>query len=466
MTHFWTRFAMIGLGAGALAACATPQYPTAEGQTPRAPMTMPQANFPITQAEPAAPVETAPAIESQTLATPPSAVSSAPLAPIVQAPPPEPITRTVTVAGGKVVDAEGKPQTYEVQSGEGLDAIARKLGTTRTQLAEANDLKAPYNLRPGQTLTGPTSKTKAYVVESGDTLYAIARRFTVPAPSIAATNDFEMSAPIRPGQKLLLPAGFRDVGPSTRTVTITPPPVQQAMVAPAPVVQTPVAAPTLVAQQTVAPPVVQAPAPKPYTPPVMKPYVAPAVVPPPPPPPVAKPYTPPPAAVVARPYTPPATAPKPYTPSGTPIIQTNAPPTDNEVTSAGQGRFLWPVKGEVLSGFGPKGGGQRNDGLNIRALPGAEVRAAAGGEVVYSGNQVPGFGNLVLVKHADGWVTAYAHLSRLDVKMRDTVGQGQQIGQVGATGGVAEPQLHFEVRYAPSPKDKARPVDPLLVLPR
>jgi len=285
----------------------------------------------------------------------------------------------------------------------------------------------------------------------------------VPAPSIAAANEFEMSTAIRPGQKLLLPAGFKDVGPSTRTVTITPP-VQQAVVA------APAPAPTLVAQTTVAPPVVQAPAPqptvvapapKPYTPPVMKPYVAPAVVPPPPAPPVAKP-----AAVVARPYTPPATAAKPYTPSGPSIIQTNAPPTDNEVTSAGQGRFLWPVKGEVLSGFGPKGGGQRNDGLNIRALSGAEVRAAAGGEVVYAGNQVPGFGNLVLVKHSDGWVTAYAHLSRLDVKMRDNVGQGQQLGQVGSTGGVAEPQLHFEVRYAPSPKDKARPVDPLLVLPR
>ena len=104
--------------------------------------------------------------------------------------------------------------------------------------------------------------------------------------------------------------------------------------------------------------------------------------------------------------------------------------------------------------------------MNIRAAAGEPVRAAAAGEVVYAGDQVPEFGNLVLVKHADGWVTAYAHLSRADVKMRQTVTQGQQIGTVGSSGGVAEPQLHFEVRYAPSPKDKARPINPSLVLPR
>jgi murein DD-endopeptidase MepM/ murein hydrolase activator NlpD len=86
--------------------------------------------------------------------------------------------------------------------------------------------------------------------------------------------------------------------------------------------------------------------------------------------------------------------------------------------------------------------------------------------VAYAGNELKGYGNLVLIRHDGGWVTAYAHLARVDVKMQDAVSQGQQIGQVGATGGVSEPQLHFEVRYAPSPKDKARPVDPALVLPR
>jgi murein DD-endopeptidase MepM/ murein hydrolase activator NlpD len=132
----------------------------------------------------------------------------------------------------------------------------------------------------------------------------------------------------------------------------------------------------------------------------------------------------------------------------------------------GRGKFAWPVRGELLSDFGPaKAVGQKNDGINIQAPAGEPVHVAADGDVVYAGDQVPGFGNLVLVKHADGWVTAYGHLSHVDVKMQQKVSQGQVIGQVGSTGGVPEPQLHFEVRYAPNPLERARPVDPKLVLP-
>ena len=140
--------------------------------------------------------------------------------------------------------------------------------------------------------------------------------------------------------------------------------------------------------------------------------------------------------------------------------------TDAQVTAAGRGRFVWPVVGEILSTFGVKDVGRSNDGVDVRAPQGSVVRAAAAGDVVYAGDQVPGFGNLVLVKHADGWVTAYAHLDKVSVKMRETVAQNQEIGEVGQSGGVSEPQLHFEVRYAPTPMEKARPVDPLLVLPK
>jgi murein DD-endopeptidase MepM/ murein hydrolase activator NlpD len=122
------------------------------------------------------------------------------------------------------------------------------------------------------------------------------------------------------------------------------------------------------------------------------------------------------------------------------------------------------VRGDILSRYGSLGPGLRNDGLNIGAGAGAEVDAAAPGEVVYAG-AVVGFGNLVLLKHADGWVTAYGHLSSISVRMRDQVAQGQAIGAVGASGGVDRPQLHFEVRYAPTPREKARPIDPMLVLP-
>jgi murein DD-endopeptidase MepM/ murein hydrolase activator NlpD len=163
--------------------------------------------------------------------------------------------------------------------------------------------------------------------------------------------------------------------------------------------------------------------------------------------------------VAALPTTPPAS-------TARPIIESSAAPTEAEIIASGRGKFGWPLRGEIISDFGVKGTGQRNDGLNIRAAAGTPVVAAADGEIAYAGNQVPTFGNLVLVKHADGWVTAYAHLGSTSVKMRQTVSKGDQLGTVGATGGVNEPQLHFEMRFAPTVKDKARPVDPGLVLPR
>jgi murein DD-endopeptidase MepM/ murein hydrolase activator NlpD len=141
-------------------------------------------------------------------------------------------------------------------------------------------------------------------------------------------------------------------------------------------------------------------------------------------------------------------------------------PADSAISTMGRGRFVWPVRGDVISTFGPKGAGQRNDGINIKANTGEPIRAAAAGDVVYAGDQVPGFGNLVLIKHADGWVTAYGHLGKVDVRMQQKVVQGQQIGSVGSTGGVTEPQLHFEIRYAPTAAERARPIDPDLVLPR
>jgi murein DD-endopeptidase MepM/ murein hydrolase activator NlpD len=139
---------------------------------------------------------------------------------------------------------------------------------------------------------------------------------------------------------------------------------------------------------------------------------------------------------------------------------------DAEIAAIGKGLFLWPVKGDVLQRFGPLAGGQRSDGVDIGGVSGAPVAAAAAGEVVYAGNSLPGFGNMVLLRHEGGWVTVYAHLASLDVKMRQTVNQGQTIGAVGKTGGVSEPQLHFEVRYAPSTQDKPRTIDPMLVLPQ
>ncbi len=114
----------------------------------------------------------------------------------------------------------------------------------------------------------------------------------------------------------------------------------------------------------------------------------------------------------------------------------------------------WPVQGRVLAGYGVAAGGAHNDGINIAAPRGAPVRAVDGGVVAYAGNEVRGYGNLVLVKHANGFISAYAHLEELLVKRDEQVKRGQVIAKVGATGGVGEPQLHFELR-----RDK-RAVDP------
>jgi murein DD-endopeptidase MepM/ murein hydrolase activator NlpD len=100
----------------------------------------------------------------------------------------------------------------------------------------------------------------------------------------------------------------------------------------------------------------------------------------------------------------------------------------------------------LLIGFGPREGGFHNDGINIAAPAGTPVRAAGNGVVVYAGNQLQGFGNMLLIKHSGGWMTAYAHNSRLMVSRGDAVRRGQKIAQVGRSGNVIRPQLHFELR--------------------
>jgi murein DD-endopeptidase MepM/ murein hydrolase activator NlpD len=110
------------------------------------------------------------------------------------------------------------------------------------------------------------------------------------------------------------------------------------------------------------------------------------------------------------------------------------------------GRFPWPVRGRVLASYGVTEGGAHNDGINIAAPLGTPVAAIDGGVVAYAGNEIRGFGNLLLIKHADGFMTAYAHNDALLVQRGDVVRRGQVVARVGQTGNVAQPQLHFEVR--------------------
>jgi murein DD-endopeptidase MepM/ murein hydrolase activator NlpD len=118
--------------------------------------------------------------------------------------------------------------------------------------------------------------------------------------------------------------------------------------------------------------------------------------------------------------------------------------------------FRWPVKGRVIAGFGPKSGGAQNDGINLAVPEGTPVKAADDGVVAYAGNELKGYGNLVLIRHANGFVSAYAHASELLVKRGDTIKRGQVIAHAGQTGNVTSPQLHFEIRKGSTPVDPAQ----------
>ena len=109
-------------------------------------------------------------------------------------------------------------------------------------------------------------------------------------------------------------------------------------------------------------------------------------------------------------------------------------------------KFAWPVRGKILSAYGAKSNGLFNDGINIAASRGSAVKAAENGVVAYAGNEVKGMGNLVIIQHAGGWMTVYAHMDSMNVRRGHKVTVGQKIGSVGETGKVDSPQLHFEIR--------------------
>lgn len=121
--------------------------------------------------------------------------------------------------------------------------------------------------------------------------------------------------------------------------------------------------------------------------------------------------------------------------------------------------FILPVKGVLLSKYGAQPNGKRNDGINIKAPLGTPIRAVENGIVVYTGNELKGFGNLILIKHQNGWTSAYAHTQKMYVKRGDRVKKGKVIALLGKTGHITIPQLHFELRK------HTKPVNPGLYLP-
>jgi murein DD-endopeptidase MepM/ murein hydrolase activator NlpD len=297
------------------------------------------------------------------------------------------------------------------------------------------------------------------IVQPGDTLYAVARRTGAPVRSLIDTNRLQAPYRIQAGQRLQIPhvaaATASRPAPSTVSSTGTAGPTVAAVprggVESAPIAPPPAAspAPTLPSPTQSTPPVVMPPPPAPGTEAAVAAPTAPL------PSAGALPQTSPPNEGVSPA---PSAAPGPVAPP--PGATASASPSTEEITpEARAGRFLWPVRGNVISTFGAKPGGLQNDGINIAAPRGTPVRAAENGVVVYAGNELKGFGNLLLLRHADGWMSAYAHLDAFLVERGATVKRGQNVARVGQSGSVATPQLHFELRRG------GRAVDPRGQLP-
>ena len=144
---------------------------------------------------------------------------------------------------------------------------------------------------------------------------------------------------------------------------------------------------------------------------------------------------------------------KPVLDEEVPAVKAAPQQTAEVETAPMMGGMRWPVKGKIISEYGAKPNGLKNEGINIAVPEGTGVRAAESGVVAYAGNELKGYGNLVLIRHEGGWVTAYAHAKELFVKRGDIVKRGDVIAKAGQTGSVSSPQLHFEVRKGATAMD-------------
>lgn len=366
---------------------------------------------------------------------------------------------------------------YIVQRGDTLYGISRMNNVDVSELTRLNSLTPPFAVKAGQALRLPgsdnRSTTGAPDLNAPATGAAVAEAplvETTTAPSSgrgsgrSSIQSAELAAPGATAPTQLTP--------SAPAAEPSPPPGTSGSVVGAPIPLTKpsigagVSEPEVVYQPGQEPTNLRAPSHKPEmtADASASPQAAPATSPPPTPPSPpagrnAAPVEAPPTEVAAVPPPPSkpdfgkADAAKPIESKPAESKPDAAPPP------RGGARFLWPVKGRLISGYGPKPDGLHNDGLNIAASKGAAVVAADNGVVAYAGNELRGFGNLLLLKHADGWITAYAHLDRIEVERGATVKRGQTVGRVGQTGSVTSPQLHFELRKGSQAVDPTGQMD-------
>jgi murein DD-endopeptidase MepM/ murein hydrolase activator NlpD len=355
------------------------------------------------------------------------------------------------------VSGPGRPRgqagyIVSAEPGESLDALAARFDLPPDAIIQANHLRPPYRLEAHQTLVIPPPAT--YRVHAGDTVQEIASLVGVDEVALAQANGLSEPYHMHVGQILRVPGGYGD-GTLARDASPAADPNMAYVPQGAPAI-TPRA--SISAQALAPPPGAGA---RPGAPPPRTAYAPPPTYAPPPPrggttaAVSSTALAPPPQSGAPTPiYQPPAPA-DTLRPAPPPVRQAViVPPATPSMPTANGPHFIRPVSGQTIQGFGGDSAGQTNDGINIAAASGTPVHAADGGTVIYTGNELAAFGNLVLIRHAGGWVTAYGHLAKIDVQRGATVTQGQPIGTVGQTGSATAPQLHFEIRQG------AKPVDP------
>jgi murein DD-endopeptidase MepM/ murein hydrolase activator NlpD len=337
------------------------------------------------------------------------------------APPAQPRLETTASVAPRSIAATRAPNhvstTIIVGTSDTLEVLARRYNVTPAAILAANSYKGPRALSPGQQLiiphpaamaaapatVAPASKPVAvasaapsvHVVNPGDTLASIARHNHVSVAELAKANNLDATAKLKLGTRLTVPGA--------KMAAVMPAATAPAVVQPIAVTTVPA---TRMAAATVSPQSVR----------------------------------------LAQ-----------ATPTPEETATAEAPVKANEATGA-LPTFRWPVRGKVITTYGAKTNGKSNDGINLAVPEGTPVKAAEDGVVAYSGNELKGYGNLILVRHANGYVTAYAHASELLVKRGDTIKRGQVIAKSGQSGEVGSPQLHFEIRKG------STPVDPLQFL--
>jgi murein DD-endopeptidase MepM/ murein hydrolase activator NlpD len=342
------------------------------------------------------------------------------------------VTGTVPSASGGHWDWEGGTPVV-VAPGETIASMSHRYKVPTQAIMQANRITDPATIQPGQRLVipryvnhgGPAKLAHAalprnasaqpavaaapsgpgeHVVASGETLSLIAHRHRISIRELTAANGITPETPLKIGMRLTIPAKPVQVA-SQGASQVAGQVAKNASGAPAAA-----AAKTQQVAQMKPGPTLQS----------------------------IKSTEPVASARIATP------------------VQTD---DSSPAAAAGMPSFRWPLRGRVVTNFGAKTSGGANDGIDLAVPEGTAIRAADDGVVAYAGNELKGYGNLVLVRHANGFVTAYANASELNVKRNDQVHRGQVIAKSGQTGTAPTPQLHFEIR-----KNSA-PVDPMQYLP-